>query len=273
MVAGVALAMLTGCGEVAPAPDTDALVYHVDGFRIEDATRQASTDLIDSIGAALGTAVAAVTAFLPEFALPDDTLTFRLVDGQGIPYATPSELLVVQWVDDLSLEYLPHQIAHVLTGYTRRPFLEEGIAVYVTEAVDPASTITHPQRGQPLHAWVSLFEQHGSTIPLATAFGAGNLGFDYFGSSADASAWQLYLEAGSFTRWVFTVYGREAWLRLYDLDNLAAGLDADPLDLERDWLTAVRSAWPNPLPCEDALATLGPLGTREQFWCARARGQ
>jgi hypothetical protein len=120
---------------------------------------------------------------------------------------------------------------------------------------------------------VSLFEQYGSTIPLTVAFDALNLGYSYTGSSVDASAWQLFIEAGSFMRWVVAVYGRDAWFRAYDLDDLRTGLNAEPADLERAWLTAVSTAFPNPLECEDALETRGPLTTREAFWCARARGQ
>jgi len=263
------------CGSDAPSEPTtpEPLVYDVGGFRIEDATRQASTGLVDSIAAALGAAVTAVTGFLPEFTLPDDTITFRLLEGGGIPYVTTDQLLIVQWNQDLALEYLPHQVTHLLTGYQRRVFLEEGIAVYATEVLDPTSTITNPYRGQSSHAWVSLFEQSGSTIPLASAFAAGNLVFSYTGSSSDASAWQLFIEAASFTRWVFAVFGRDAWLQLYESNDLATGLGSNTLDLERAWLTAVRDSYPNPLSCEEALGTRGPLTTREQFWCARARGE
>lgn len=265
---------LGACGSDTPVnPEPEPLVYEVNGFRIEDATRQAPEALVDSIGAALQASVANVTAFLPEFRPLQDTVTFRLLAGGGIPYVTPDALLIVQWNDDLALEYLPHQVTHLLTGYLRRAFLEEGLAVYVTRALDSTSTITNPYRGQSPDAWVSLFEQYGSTIPLTVAFDAVNLGFSYTGSSVDASAWQVFVEAGSFTHWVMRVYGRDAWFRAYDLDDLRTGLNAELADLERAWLTAVTTAFPSPLDCEEALETRGPLTTRETFWCARARGE
>ena len=261
------------CGsEVAAEPELEPLVYEVGGFRIEDATREAPRALIDSIAAALGAAVASVTGFLPEFTPPTDTITFRLLDGSGIPFVTAGELRISQWEHDLALDYLPHQVTHLFTGYVGRPFLEEGIAVYVTEVLDPASTVTNPYRGQPPHAWVSLFEGYASTIPLAAALAANNLGYAYSGSTADASAWQVFIEAGSFTRWVFATYGRDAWLEWYDSDDLAGALSAELVDLERAWLAAARNSYPDPLPCEEALSTRGPLTTREEFWCARARG-
>jgi hypothetical protein len=270
----ILVGMAGACGsESPPEPEPEPLVYEVAGFRIEDATREASRGLIDSIAAALGAAVTSVTGFLPEFTPPADTITFRLLDGGGIPFVTATELLIAQWEHDLALEYLPHQVTHLLTGYVRRPFLEEGIAVYVTEALDPADTTTNPYRGQPPDAWVSLFEENAATIPLVTALGADNLGYAYSGSTADASAWQVFIEGGSFTRWVFATYGRDAWLQWYDSDDLTGALNAQVADLELAWLTAVRTAHPDPRPCEEALGTRGPLTTREEFWCARARGE
>ncbi|MDH4044751.1 MAG: hypothetical protein OEW06_09855 [Gemmatimonadota bacterium] len=268
-----ALVGSAGACSSPPEPTLDPLVYEVGGFRIEDGTRAASADLIDSIAAVLGAAVADVTTFLPEFPLPDDTITFQLLPGTGIPFVSPSTLVISQWQNGLVLEYLPHQVVHLATGYRQRPFLEEGIAVYASEVLDPSSTILYPHYGQLPHAWVSLFEQQGSTIPLATAFGAAALGYDYLGSTADASAWQVTVEGGSFTRWVFDAYGRDAWLRLYDLDDLTGALGADVADLEGLWLGTARLAYPNPLSCEEALNPEGVLTGREAFWCARARGE
>jgi hypothetical protein len=269
----VGLAGVVGACSSSPEPTPDPLVYELRGFRIEDWTRQATADLIDSIAASLEAAVADVATRLPEFPLPDDTITFQLQPGTGIPFVFQNDLVILQWQNSLILEYLPHQVVHLSTGYVRRAFIEEGIAVYVSEVIDPSSVILYPHYRQPPHAWVSLFEQQGSTIGLATAFGADPLGYDYRGSSADASAWQVTVEAGSFTRWVFDTFGREAWLRLYELDDLAAALETDVAELERLWLGTARLAFPNPLPCEEALVGAGALPSRQEFWCARARGQ
>lgn len=267
-----AVAAATACGSAAE-PEPGPLVYRVRGFRIEDYTREAGAGLIDSIGAALESVAAAVTGFLPEFGDFPDTLTFELQPGGGIPVVTTDNLHIIQYADDLALEYLPHHLTHLLTGYARRAFLEDGIAVYATEALDPGSTITNPYRGQPPHAWVSLFQEANSQIAVDVMWSAFNLGYAYDGSSADASAWQLFIETGSFTRWVMETYGRAAWFYAYDLDDLAGALGVAEADLESEWLAATRTAFPAPLTCEEALGTRGPLGTREVFWCARARGE
>lgn len=257
----------------APEPEPEPLVYEVRGFRIVDATRAAPAALVDSIASQLEAAVAGVAAFLPEFPAPADTITFRLLEGGGIPFVSIDDLVISQWANDLALQYLPHQVTHLFTDYRRRSFIEEGIAVYVSEMLDPSSRTTNPYRGQPPHAWVSLYEQQGSTISLFTAFRASNLGYSYTGSSPDASAWQVFVEAASFTRWVFDTYGQATWYRLYDLDDLGGALNASTAELEQAWLAAARAAFPNPLSCEEALGTLGPLTTRDEFWCARARGE
>jgi len=269
----VAFPAACGSDPVEPEPVPDPVIYERQGFRIEDLTGEAPPELVDSIGARLAVAVAAVAALLPEFPVPDDTMTFTLQPGAGIPYVTPSENRIVQWDEDLALEYLYHQVTHLLTGYQRSAFLEEGIAIYAGEMLDPDSRITNPYRGQPPHAWVSLYEQNGSTISLFTAFRATNFDYAYAGSSPDASAWQVFVEAASFTRWVFDALGRDAWLRLYDIGDLGIALNADTPELERAWLTEARDAYPTPLSCEEALGTRGPLTSRDEFWCARTRGE
>jgi hypothetical protein len=269
-----AFCLAGACGsEPTGAPAPDPLVYEIGGFRIEDYTRVAPRALVDSIAAALETGVVAVAGFLPEFGSFPAVITFEILEGGGAPVVSMDDALITQYEDDLAIEYVPHLLTHMLTGYVRRPFIEEGIAVYATEVLDPASTITNPYRGQPPHAWVSLFQEHGSTIPLATALAATNLGFDYEGSSVDASAWQVWIEAASFTRWVVTTFGREAWLDWYVSDDLTGTLAVGMADLEVAWLRAASLTYPAPLSCEEALSTRGPLGTREALWCARARGE
>ena len=262
---------LVGCGSEPPTVPEPA-VYYTKRFIIVDETN-APQDLIDTIGVHLETELDRTAAFLPEFPIPTDTIVFHLLDGSGSPFVSINTLELSEWRDNLSLEYLPHLFVHMLTGYTKLPFLEEGIAVYATEVLEPDSRIAHPYRGQPPHAWVSLFEQNNSTIDLLTGLSATNLGYDFAGSSFDASSWQIFIEAGSFTHWIFDAYGRDAWVRLYQTQSPGTALGSSMTDIEQAWLTAARTLYPTPLSCEDALSTRGPLGEREQFWCARARGE
>jgi hypothetical protein len=269
----VAATATWACGGEPSAPEPEPpAVYETARFRIVDSTH-APQALIDSIADLLESELDRVLALLPEFPAPDTVWTFMLVDGTGMGFVDLSDMSLWQWRGDLQLDYLPHQMTHLLSGYNRRPFLEEGLAVWVTEELLPGNRTVHPYRGQPPHAWVSLFQEAGSQIPIGVMWGAVNLGYAYDGSSADASAWQLFIAAGSFTRWVMDTYGRNAWFYAYEVDDLASALGVLQAELETSWLAATRAAFPDPLACEDALGTRGPLGTRELFWCARARGE
>jgi hypothetical protein len=201
---------------------------------------------------------------------PPQRLFARVVPGIGLPYVTTDDSSLTVWSDTLALEYLPHQLTHLFTRYARREFLEEGLAVYLSEVLLPDDSTVHPFRRQPSHAWVSLFQQLGSFIPFTRVYAATNLGYSIEGSTFDASAWQLYLEGGSFVRWVVETYGWDAWWELYQTDDPAAALDTTTAALEEAWLAATRAQFPDPLACEEALGTVGP---REEFWCRRARGE
>jgi hypothetical protein len=55
---------------------------------------------------------------------------------------------------------------NLTTGYTSSPVIEEGLAVYVAEALTPHARTLFPQFGQPVHGWVALFRQQGTLLPL-----------------------------------------------------------------------------------------------------------
>jgi hypothetical protein len=242
--------------------------YETEHFLIIDFA-QLDDPAIQVVQARLEMEFERVSQALPTFTPPAQLLA-RIVPGNGTPFVTPAESSLTLWGDSLTLDYLPHQLTHLFTRYVRRAFLEEGLAVYVTELLLPDLPTVHPYRGQTPHAWVSLFEDHGSTIPLLTAFGATNLGYNVNGSTFDASSWQIFVEGGSFTRWVVETHGWDAWWELFEVDDLAAALGTDPAELQSLWLAEARGRYPVPLACEEALGT---VGVREEFWCARARGE
>lgn len=268
VLAGAVLA-LAACGDppVAPPP-VEEVVYETQHFVIRDGAGLAAST-VDSLEARLELEYERVAAALPALT-PPEQLTVRILAGGGIPFVTPGDGSLSQWAEGLSPDYFPHQLTHLFTGYLRGGFLEEGLAVYVTELLLPDSRTVNPYRGQAPHAWVALFEQFGSTISLFTAYRAAGFSYSFTGSSADASAWQVHVEGGSFVRWVVETYGWDEWWELYQLNDLGAALRASTSELEIAWLTAARAAFPEPLDCESAL---GAVGSREEFWCARTRGQ
>ena len=264
------IALLVACGSepVALEQGPEPVLYDTPNFLIVDEAG-VPVAVIDSLSEALETEWERVGAFLAEF-IPPDRITFILRAGDGSPFVTVAANSMSQWVGTLALNYIPHQLAHLWTRYTRRPFLEEGIAVYATEFLMPENRDVHPYRGQVPHAWVALFELNGSTLSLFSAYRARTFVFSFAGSSQDALAWQVFIEAGSFTRWVIDTFGRDVWFELFRSDDLGGTLGGSTAELEDAWFRTVREAYPNQLSCEEALGT---VGSREAFWCSRARGQ
>lgn len=209
-----------------------------------------------------------VAALLPGLTAPTP-VELRIERGTGIPFVSIGPNRMTHWSAGVAPEYFTHQLTHLFTRYRRSNFIEEGLAVWVTEVLLLTGETPDPFRGQPSHAWVALFEQYGSSISLFTALRATNLGHDYAGSSADASAWQLFLEAGSFTGWLIGEFGFDKWELFYDTGILGSAVGLDTPTAEGAWKAYVAAAYPEPLACEDAL---GDVGEREAFWCARATG-
>jgi hypothetical protein len=263
-----AAAVLAACNDPPPVEPPPEVVYQTQHFVIRDAGAL-SAATVDSLEARLELEYGRVAAALPALT-PPEQLTVLIQPGEGIPFVTPGNGSLTQWAASLALDYLPHQLTHLFTGYQRGGFLEEGLAVYVTELLLPDVVTVNPYRGQPPHAWLTLFEQFGSTISLFTAYRAANFSYSFSGSSADASAWQVHIEGGSFTRWVVDTYGWDKWWELYALDDLGLALGGSTPDIETAWLAAAESAFPDPITCETALGAVGP---REEFWCRRTRGE
>ena len=90
------------------------------------------------------------------------------------------------------------------------------------------------------------------------------------GSAVDASAWQFFIHAGSFTRWVYDEFGAAAWWRLYDSEPPDSVLDLSAEGIDSAWIAEARRLYPDPVPCRIAV---GLLGLREGFWCALTEGR
>ena len=261
------LLTVLACGEEPTSALGEPERYVSARFVLYDFSR-APTALVDSMLSRLEVDYARVGDFLADFEAPE-FITANLLPGNGIPYVEPFEGTLTQFRNDLAFDYFVHQLTHLWTGYARRPFLEEGIAVYATERLLPGVERASPFYRQPPHAWVSLFQANDALIALPVTWSASNFSWSYNGSTADASVWQVFIEAGSFTRWVFDAFGRDTWRALYDTDDLRATLGQAPEALEIDWTSAAVAAYPSPMTCEEALA---PLTSRQEFWCFLAGG-
>lgn len=264
-VAAVLGGMVLACGDSTGPVEPNR--YRSARFVVIDSARVAETT-VDSFIARLESDFDLVAAFLPTFEPPDSIVAY-IRPGRGLPYMRREAWELAQYAEQLAFDYNVHLLVHIFTGYVKSQFLEEGIAVYGTEVLVPESRTVEPYRGQVPHAWVSLFAEHGTLIPLEIVWPAENVRFQPGGSSADASAWQFFIEAGSFTRWVFDEYGAATWRSLYDGVSPGTVLGFDLPTLETQWVAAAGALYPDPLSCAEAL---GEVGERESYWCARAEG-
>jgi hypothetical protein len=134
-------------------------------------------------------------------------------------------------------------------------FVEGGYTVYVVEGIGRAQDLL----GQPSDAWVTLWMQNGTFLPLAEAWavelprGGGQM----------ADALRALLEGGSFVRWVASTYGLDA------VQDLRYGLSLEDViglslpEAERAWLHDVASRAPRPRPCAEAV----PQGSILRDYC------
>jgi hypothetical protein len=260
-------ALAIACGEPGTEP-IPFVQYESQHFVLLDYA-ETPASLADSLLQRLEFDYTKVVEFLPTFEAPA-SIVANILPGWGLPFMTRGDGELNQWANNLVFDYNVHLLIHILTDYTKSEFFEEALAVYGTEVLVPDSRTVEPYRGQVPHAWMALFAEHQTVIPLATLYEAENVVYDPEGSYVDASAWAFFIHSGSFARWIFDEYGSETWWRLYDGEVLDSVLDLRTEDVERRWVATASGLYPNPLPCREALAT---GGYREEFWCALAEGE
>jgi hypothetical protein len=166
----------------------------------------------------------------PGPSLTDGTRLDLFYDGQAIDLGPAPFFLVLLWEGDLSLPDM-------------NLFVQAGAAVHVVEEIGRA----RPLIGQSTDAWVALFRQRGTLLPLSEAWKVELAGDDL------PQLLRASLESGSFMRWVADGYGREA---VQDLRNGLSVEDVTGLSIdeaEQAWLASVAAKALHPQPCAQAV--------------------
>lgn len=197
---------------------------------------------------------------------PPGSIWVSLEDRRAIPSARGGKLAFYHYGGSIQAGAAPHEIVHLTTGYTSSPVIEEGLAVYVAEALAPHARTLFPQFGQRVDAWMALFHQQGTLIPLERVLETISFPWNLDGSPADARTWQTYVEAGSFVRWIVESRGWEAFWHFHQTRSALAALGAPVAEVEREWLQHLARQELPPRPCRDVLAQNVP---RFRFWCQR----
>jgi hypothetical protein len=239
----------------------DGTILHSQHFAIHNMS-SATAQEQQSFAATLEQAYADIAKFLEK--TPPSSIWVSLEDRRAIPSARGGTLAFYRYGGRIQAEVAAHEIVHLTTGYTSSPVLEEGLAVYVAEALAPHARTLFPQSGQPVNDWVALFRQQGTLIPLERVLETFSFHWSLDGSPEDTRTWQTYIEAGSLVRWIVESRGREAFWRFYQTRSALVALGAPVAEIEREWLQHLARQELTPKPCRDVLAQNVP---RFRFWC------
>jgi hypothetical protein len=189
----------------------------------------------------------AIQAFLNRES--DYRIPVLITDGSG-PALTDGVQLIVYHRDGIvNLDTAPFWLAILgegdLSGSQLDLFVEGGFAVYVVEEIGRA----RPLLGQSANAWVALWRQQGTLLPLADAWT-----LDVPTNQREmGNALCALLEAGSFVRWVADTYGLETVQALRDGISLEEAAGLSLAEAEKGWLNAVATRELGPLPCQQAV--------------------
>jgi hypothetical protein len=239
----------------------DGAIVHSQHFAIHNRSGATAQELQD-FAATLEQAYADVTKFLEK--APPSSIWVSLEDRRAIPSARGGTLAFYRYGGRIQAEAVAHEIVHLTTGYTSSPVIEEGLAVYVAEALAPNARSLFPQIGQSVNDWVALFRQQGTFIPLERVLETISFQWNLDGSPEDTQAWQTYVEAGSMVRWIVESRGWEVFWRFYQTRSTLVALDAPVAEIEREWLQHLARQELTPKSCRDVLAQNVP---RFRFWC------
>jgi hypothetical protein len=256
---------LMGCALIVwlagyACPGNGAIV-HRQHFTIQNMS--GATDLeLQNFVAILEQAYTDVERFLGRS--PPASIEVSIEDRRAIPSARGGKLAFYRYGGRIQDEAAVHELVHLTTGYTSSPAIEEGLAVYVAEALAPNARHLFPQFGQAVDRWVALFHQQGTLIPLERVLGTIAFQWNLDGSPADTQAWQTYVEAGSLVRWIVESRGWEVFWRFHQSRSVQAALDAPVAEVEREWLQHLAPQELTPKHCRDVLAHNVP---RFRSWC------
>jgi hypothetical protein len=256
---------LIGCALIVVlagyASQGNGAIVHSQHFTIQSMSGATDRELHNFV-ATLEQAYTAVAKFLGRS--PPDSIWVSLEDRRAIPSARGGTLAFYRYGDRIQDEAAAHEIVHLTTGYTSSPAIEEGLAVYVAEALAPNTRNLYPQFGQAVDRWVALYHQQGTLILLERALETIAFQWNLDGSPEDTQAWQTYVEAGSFVRWIVESRGWEVFWRFHQSRSVRAALGAPVTEVEREWLRHLARQEQAPKPCRDVLAHNVP---RFRFWC------
>jgi hypothetical protein len=184
---------------------------------------------------------------------PPNSIYVFVEEGSGQAHAYHSGQLCFYYSDGkIYSAPAAHEITHLTADkhfINSLRFMEEGLAEYVEESLDPAAISS-----QSNDAWVKLFIKKETVLPLWKIFDIRSTAFtNPWGSNHETVIWQTYQEAGSFVRFLIDSRGWDAFWDFYNSGNSRSGLGIPLQNLEREWLETLHHKSISYSPCRKVL--------------------
>lgn len=206
-----------------------------------------------------------VCSFLKKW--PPRTVEVVIEDACSIPSAHLGKLRLYRCHNKVPVGDLIHELTHIVSGDDAPRVIREGLAVYVDTTLSADRTDNFPVYKYSLDDWMTLFLKNKTAISLFDVLRASHFDFDIDGSPDDAKAWQIYIEAGDFVKWVIEAKGwNRFWQYYQNPDTTIVSTDGTIQTIEDEWFKSVLDLSLAIKTCRDAFS---PFESRFAYWCDR----
>lgn len=186
-------------------------------------------------------------------------------DACKIPSAHHGNLQLYRCRNRIPVEALLHELTHIVASDKAPRVIREGLAVYVDESLSDNHVDNFPMYQQSLDAWMTLFIRKKTVISLFDVLRVSSFDFDTAGSVDDAKAWQTYVEAGAFVKWVIEKKGWNVFWKYYQDNDPAVILSNGSIQgIEDEWFAEILKLRLSPKSCQDSFLQ---LTNRFKIWC------
>ena len=187
-------------------------------------------------------------------------------EGRKIPSTSGGILRLYRHKNRIYSGLIPHELTHIIAGYKSSLVVSEGISVFTAESLAGDLRDRFPYYGQTTDAWTNLAIQKKSFIPLKDLLEVSSVQnmFNLDGSPSDAFAWQVYVEGGSFVRWIVEAKGWDIFWKYYDSSEPVPILGSSIEEIEKDWVQHIKNKNLSSVACRELL---DQSKVRFKFWC------
>ena len=149
---------------------------------------------------------------LPPYIFP---VTVNLRPGRGVSQSAHGRgAIELYWVREVRAPII-HELTHVLAGYTASNghWTQEGFASYMQDQYGEDDAFPTQKMA---HALVKLLRQENNLLPMLEVMRDRNRA-EFFGLGTPWERWLAYTQSTSFCRYLIETYGKERFLKIYNV--------------------------------------------------------